>query len=562
MKMRTGAETLIFWGAGATASAGFKMTLEQTKAIKSLAGSASGDILAERIEKVGIPPDWGIQLRDLLLVLGDDAENDVHHVTSDASEAMCRHWHDHTSEALLSRIHELRAIFDWAALTEVIRVCPGFNTTDRLQIQDIFNVIDLHVHSFHGFRGLEHFLPPSRLIAARRALQLILNTLFFIDWQCALKNEKNRVELNKHLGLADLLTKHHQDKGLDLASQRSHFDSRDFYLGDIAFCSLNYDPLALWAQFIANKEANEKSPYIGFPRVPLKIFHDFGIFMAVSTIDSSKTDGVEAKERVWYPLNEASAQRLNDRDHQTGRRVRINKFLFPHGCLCWRECPSCGKLSAYMGKEWDFLSPALIPPPPLRGFAELAGMLQCMEPEDQNEKNAWRLGMVDARSCVHCGELTFSQHTQAIMQSNFKAAPPSFIEEVQRDLRVATQAANHIILMGYSLPPDDVTYRAIFAARQQRIKKNGENSPVHCSIVVGIGFGDRWYGSAEIDELLMSSDKMKPGEAPRTTLEAARDIFGIDNVRFYGGGIPQVFCDGEIASSDRLQKLINWGSIV
>ncbi len=189
-------------------------------------------------------------------------------------------------------------------------------------------------------------------------------------------------------------------------------------------------------------------------------------------------------------------------------------------------------------------------------------MLRGMESHDENEKKAWLRGEVDARSCVHCGELTFSQHTQAIMQSNFKAAPPSFIEEVQRDLRVATQAANHIILMGYSLPPDDVTYRAIFAARQQRKKINDEESPVRCSVVVGTGFGDRWHDSAEIEELIRSSDKMKPGEAPRTTLEAARDIFGIKNVRFYGGGIPQVFCDEDVASSHRLQKLINWSTAV
>jgi hypothetical protein len=28
--------------------------------------------------------------------------------------------------------------------------------------------------------------------------------------------------------------------------------------------------------------------------------------------------------------------------------------------------------------------------------------------------------------------------------------------------------ADHIILLGFSLPPDDVTYRAFFAARQQK----------------------------------------------------------------------------------------------
>lgn len=551
--MRTGAETLIFWGAGATASTGLRTTPQQAGAIKALADE-NADELTARVNKVlSTSIAWAEPFTDLLSILGDDTEEDIYDISSDARDAMSHHWHDSSPQALDARIHELRSLFNWPALKNVVRACPGFKDGERFQLQDIFNLIDLHIHSFHGFPVLKRFLPPGRLVAARRALQLILNTLFYIDWQIALSNPKKTVELNKHLGFARLLAAHHQQEGLKLTAKMQHFDSRDFYLGDIAFASLNYDPVALWAQFIANRDANFNPLYIGVPRVPLKIFHDFGIFMAVSTIDDQKLAGPEAKARVWYPLNEASAQRLNDRDHES-RRVRINKFLFPHGCLCWRECPSCGKLSAYMGKEWDFLSRALIPPPPLRGFVELAG--NALQPETPEEREAWGRGSVDVRACVHCEELTFAEHTQAVMQSNFKAPPPSFIDEVQRDLRVATQAAKHIILMGYSLPPDDVNYRAFFAARRQRPSMDGE-PPVRCSVVVEQKYGDDWHGPDQIDNLLHSMEK---GIAPRTTLEAARDLFGRDNVRYFGGGIPQVFCEGDTASPHRFQQLIDWAS--
>jgi hypothetical protein len=448
-KMRTGAETLIFWGAGATASLGLRITHGQTEAIYHLVKHDRASKLLDESSK------WCDPLTDLLLILGEETQ-DIYRVSTAAREAMSRHWSDQTPSDLDARIHKLRSLFDWPALQAVVRACPGFETPGQLKLQDIFNLIDLHAHSIHGFpvpEVPERFLPSMRLVAARRALQLIINTLFFIDWHTALASERLRAELSKHLGFARLLTEHHQQRGLQLAGTREHFDSREFYLGDIAFASLNYDPVALWAQFIANRDGNRNPPFIGVPRVPLKIFHDFGIFMAVSTIDPPTNDA-DKKERVWYPLNEASAQRLNDREHES-RRVRINKFLFPHGCLCWRECPSCGKLSVYMGKEWAFLSPALIPPPPLRGFVERAGTT--LRAETPEEDQAWNEGSVDARACVHCGELTFAEHTPVVMQTNFKTPPPSFIEEVQRDLRVATQSAKHIILMGYTLPPDDVT---------------------------------------------------------------------------------------------------------
>ena len=545
--MRRGSETLIFWGAGATATLGFSTTQQQAKKIHALIGEEAGARhTVERCQAFFDKPDWAEALAELLLILGD-GDTDLHHVSEQAKAAMRRNWADSADEPLVERIHQLRVLFDWQALKEAAQICPGFSNKDNFKLQDLFNVIDLHAQSFHGFKAERDFLPPHRLLAARRALQLILNTLQFMEWHLA-RVEKAE-ELGKHLAFAQCLTAHHQQQGLQRAANGTPFDTRDFYLGDVAFVSLNYDPVALWAQFIANREANNAHPpNIGFPGAPLKIFHDFGIFMAVSTIEQQGADA-NAKERVWYPLNEASAQRLNDRDH-ISRRVRINKYLLPHGCLCWRECPNCGKLTAFMGKEWRIDSPALIPPPPLRHFAELAKIETVLAPARGKEAETWARGEVDARECVHCGEMTHAQHAQTILQSNFKQSLPSFIDEVQRDMRVVTQFANHIILLGYSLPPDDVSYRAFFAARKQRNRVN----PVRCSVVVGTDYGDTWHAPDEIDRL-------KPAESPSTTLEAARDIFGKENVRFYGGGFPQVICENGVVSAGRVERLISWSDV-
>ena len=119
-------------------------------------------------------------------------------------------------------------------------------------------------------------------------------------------------------------------------------------------------------------------------------------------------------------------------------------------------------------------------PPPLNAFVEEGITFEPSTTERRAEEKAWREGKVDARSCVHCNTLTYAHHMPLLMQSNFKSAPPPFMEEIRRDMRVVVREADHIVLMGYSLPPDDVTYRAFFAARQRR-----GDPKVKCSVVVG-----------------------------------------------------------------------------
>ena len=235
----------------------------------------------------------------------------------------------------------------------------------------------------------------------------------------------------------------------------------------------------------------------------------------------------------------------------------MGKFLLPHGCLWWRECPNCGKLSSYVGDsdesgEWELYSRTLFPPPPLKAFVESDGESNPFYHRIEKEIEAWDKGEVDARACVHCDELTYAHNTLTVMQSNFKDAPPPFLEEIGRDLRVAVEHADHIVLMGYSLPRDDVDYRAFFAARRSH---GSDNKPVKCSVVVGTKCDARWFGPSEWPKIMESLDS---GKSPRPTLEAARNLFGKENVRFYGAGIPQVFLDGGEVTDAAVERLLNW----
>ena len=75
-------------------------------------------------------------------------------------------------------------------------------------------------------------------------------------------------------------------------------------------------------------------------------------------------------------------------------------------------------------------------------------------------------------ACVHCKIFTYAHRTPLVMQTGFKTSPPPFLEEIQREMRVVVQEADHIVFMGYSLPADDLTYRAFLAAR---IRKDPED---------------------------------------------------------------------------------------
>jgi hypothetical protein len=62
-----------------------------------------------------------------------------------------------------------------------------------------------------------------------------------------------------------------------------------------------------------------------------------------------------------------------------------------------------------------------------------------------------------------------------------------------------------------------------------------------------------WYSPEEISARMSAF----AGSA-REVLKAAREVFGEDNVRFYGGGIPEVFLDGGLATDAKLERLLVW----
>ena len=546
--------TVIFWGAGASASLGFQTTMQQAKSLKALAADQDGQSLEERVEEAlgdRAQEPWISAFCDLLTILGDGQEGgnpddestfDVkpHHVN-----IMGEYWSAGPGD-LRNRVINMRMLYDWLALKAIINVCPGIERECRgFQLNDLFNLLDMHSQSGHGFRVEGQFLAPQRVLRARNAVKMLQQTMLYIDWQHG--RVKKKEHLDYHYDFARALGRRMQRKGVELNDDKTPPDSRAFYMGDVSFACFNWDPVALWCQFVANRDLNRGAcPHInvGGCSCRLLVFHDLGHFVPGPRVEPK--DEQHDLETPWHPMNESSARQLNDDDHGASVRVRVSKFLFPHGCFWWRECPNCGKLSSYIGDAWERDSPTLIPPPPFKAFV----LDEMFRARGDEERGAWERGEVDARACVHCKTLTYAHHTQTVMQSSFKSPPPPFLDEIKRDLRVAVQEADHVVLMGYTLPPDDVDYRAFLAARRRRTR-----NPVRCSVVVGKDCGRQWFGPSAWPAML---EHMPDGLPPRTTLEAARDLFGEANVRLYGGGIPDVFLDGVGVTDAAVNKLLTW----
>ena len=49
-----------------------------------------------------------------------------------------------------------------------------------------------------------------------------------------------------------------------------------------------------------------------------------------------------------------------------------------------------------------------------------------------------------------------------------------------------------------------------------------------------------------------------PGMPSKEALESARALFGEENVRFYGAGIPNVLLDGNTVTDAAVDRLLSW----
>ncbi len=245
---------VMFWGAGATASLGFRTTISQSEALRQLVyDSHTEDSLDQRVRSAVTECEpWCSAFQDLLTVLGDGPEGEDSNFTIKPCQlaAMRRNWRSCASkDELRQRIIYLRTLYDWPSLQAAIRLCPGMAKDGDFKVNDLFNLLDMHGQSGHGFRKghneshHDEFLSPQQVVGARNALKMLLQALFYVDWQRG--RRRRRDHLDHHYDFAKAIAKRMQQEGLNLAHSPVRLDSRRFYMGDVSTLAQHWKRLEI-----------------------------------------------------------------------------------------------------------------------------------------------------------------------------------------------------------------------------------------------------------------------------------------------------------------------------
>lgn len=536
----TNSETLVFIGAGATSALGMPSSDQQSKIFRNLCDEKKSkeEILSSYFTKSDLTKV--IAFLDFL-----DSDNFFEIRDSDLQNAKIIYG-EQDEELLKKRILELRTEYDWNAAKKVLNICPYNEKNDNL-IRDVYSIIDGKLLSQQSLKikdcrsksdndktfSNEEILSESRLQGARNFLTLFINLLFSAAWYKITNGEKSE-EFAKYKKFINSFDRFMQKEAREF-HRKYPVESRSFYLFSTSFVSFNFEMVFPWIFMNSHYELNHQKSYINDR--PLKLWLDFGCEHR-----GRKSDG-DGNIVSTLEFTEAIASRENEDEHIGSELNRCGKFYFAHGSSNWRECPVCGRMTFYNGDskaKWEYKSKQLISPFPIPLFeSEKITALTAKEKE-------WRKNLrYDSLQCMHCDSETKASDAPMIMQTMYKSTPTSFLEEIQRNVKVSLEKARHVILLGYRLPPDDTIWQHAFA-EEVRSRIETDNA-AFCTVVVGHKGEERWICSDELDSYIKKYKDKGDGYGI-DAIENAIAIFGKDKVRAWKGGIPQVF--GNCAEED------------
>ena len=559
-------KTVVFWGAGATASLKMATTQDQNGVFWALSRKrltqSYQDCLRPHKDVFGECFD---DVCDLLFLLDDDStvadgEYESGYRMSGFSESQVevlqKHAHDLGGDSenqdrlngkIRNRIIMMRLRYDWSAAMRILRL-QRHNEADDGQpsetfTQCIYNLIDANISAGTGIhvfddRGavLSNFLDVVRLKAAKAALVMFINLMFATAWA----RERTNSKLKEYVRFGNVLAKIRAEETIEALKNRNA--GSEFRT---SFVSMNFDPLLWWIFKNSDAQYNQHPLYVGDDVSPLYLGEDVDQVDAVRPFPPPS----KSKIKLMSPplpegvLPECVASFINRHGVNSNERFLVRyqtvKIFFPHGSPNLKICPCCGKTTLYQGNELTIDSASLFPPfffKRLTWACEAADALPGTS-EEYSESRKWGDGELDYIQCRHCGRAIRMCDTEMVMQSGLKSQPSYLLQRISHNVDNAVMRANHIILMGYSLPPDDGAWVAELQARTTR----DDGGEVFCSVIgrdPTAGF--HWMYKGEL-EGVVKCQKSKGGEYHYSAVENAWKVFGKDRVRACMIGVPGIF---------------------
>lgn len=517
-------ETILFVGAGATASLGMPTTGAMAKCIWLLCQKE--DLPRDEEHKIKVFEGYEDDVVDLCHLLDRGVAIEI--LLKDKSHL----FPNVNDEDIRKTVFRLRDNYDWGALRLIAKAKRGDAKDGDVRdnyLQEVFTMMDAAIRDERGFivyEGDERiFLPVYRIRRAYQTLILFINMMFACAWQNQLKGE-NKIE--KYERFFESLARVMQDEAAQRYDANVPPETRAFYQFSYSVVTTNFDPLVLWLIWNAHNVVN-KAPEkrIGNPARILKLLMNFPNSLGMRK-PMDEGEGIDAN--VWFPCTDAVAQNVNKEKYGDYRIFRVGKYFPVHGMSVMRHCPMCGRLNLYMGDSWETRSKTLFPNGLLKKFC------WGQEPRTDEEKMAHARGEYDALSCHFCGMLTYSYDNFMFMQTQLKCLPPSFIKETTDEALAMIANAKHIVLLGYSLPLDD----AIWASLLSMMSRRPSGEKLYCTVVdYQPSTPSGWLKGDDLEKVIKLLKSRNPGG--NLAAENAIAVFGKENVRASFDGVPNIF---------------------
>ncbi len=498
-------DTLIFFGAGATASLGLPTTEEQEKFLKLLIGEGSikkrlqgcDDLSAEALDDFdrtlkllfdgdGKETELGAhQVREKAI---KDFENDIKKVLENG------HLFNKNLSVHLTRYFNTYVFpyYDWLAFKSIYR--DFTETSETVRLNHILSVIskalieNIALPTRELFSKDESSIFPvyvnykQRLEGALRIYKLLIFKLF---------KHKIRKTNNKNFNLYEKFFKEAFDISINfrsLETGKKSAISREGFISPLSYATLNWDPVVPFYLVKQAKSVNNELAYKG-KRVYVSYGGPFLVFK------------MTGREEVGYIVDEDAAFFTNLITYERKKSsllTRLVKFFPAHGLMNLRVCPRCQSAFIIFPNDVSSLSPEnlwdifLLDPLPSK---EDLKIIKNRHFNSYTISNSWLPSQI---MCPICRSPTFFFDTFILIQSILKLEDSPLMKKVYYEYAERASKAEHIIFIGYSFPSDDVTHLLSLLAMKTGVNKERKIT----LILKKRGYNKKiWYSLKDINNI-------------------------------------------------------------